>query len=496
MTGRPAVVPYYLGGSLQELAFRLAGGSNAGPRLFSLLGAVFAGTAMMGWLLRRGSAPVIGLACSLILLWDPLFTPTYRFARLEGWVFGFIFTACWGIRIAAASKAGSLRSKGSAIIAGACLALAGLFWASAVLLLPLVFYEVLDPFLAGPVRTSWRIILGIFLRLLVAGGTVLLMAMLPVWPAVWTSIQDLRTDLAYSSGMPTTLDPVVVVLNSFKHSPWIPAIGIISLLRPKCRMLGLCFLVALAGVSLTSPYTNRVVYLLPYLILAVALLADTALSVESVQLDREPARDSRNRLVRTVGACLQAILPLRSRASSLLQLDRAGLGFPHSARRTLVMLGLALALVWAPLVTFGGGRYTWSALCRREATSPDRIMEMARQAIGPGAARVYFPLDTYEFYYAGRKLGWKQFLFYDEPVATEEERLELLKTMDFAILPEDDPLSREQGQLLRQHGFSLAKRLVANSGKGSEGKPHEPSPNNVHGYGAYLFFARSSPVHN
>jgi hypothetical protein len=160
------------------------------------------------------------------------------------------------------------------------------------------------------------------------------------------------------------------------------------------------------------------------------------------------------------------------------------------------MLGLALALVWAPLVTFGGGRYTWSALCRREATSPDRIMEMARQAIGPGAARVYFPLDTYEFYYAGRKLGWKQFLFYDEPVATEEERLELLKTMDFAILPEDDPLSREQGQLLRQHGFSLAKRLVANSGKGSEGKPHEPSPNNVHGYGAYLFFARSSPVHN
>jgi hypothetical protein len=214
-------------------------------------------------------------------------------------------------------------------------------------------------------------------------------------------------------------------------------------------MLGLCFLVALAVVSLTSPYTNRVVYLLPYLVLAVALLADTALS-ESL----------------------------------------------HSTRRTLVMLGLALALVWAPLVTLGSGHYTWGALYRREATSPDRIMEVARQAIGPRAARVYLPLDTFEFYYAGRKLGWKQFLLYDEPTASEKERLELLETMDFVILPEDDPGSVEQGQLLRQHGFSLARRLFASRGKRIEGKPHEPSPYNVHGYGAYLIYARPGPVHN
>ena len=356
VTGRPALVPYYLGCTLEELALRLAGGSNAGPRLFSLLGAVFAGTAMMGWLLRRGSAPAIGLVCSLILLWDPLFTLSYRFVRLEGWVFGFIFTACWCIRIAATSEAGSLRAKGSALIAGACLALAGLFWASAILLLPLVFHEVLDPCLSGPVRTSWRIQLGVLLRLLVAGCAVFLMALLPVWPAVWTSIQDFRTDLTYNFNMAAIIEPVLRVFACFKHSPWIPAIGIISLLRPRCRMLGLCFLVALAGVSMTSPYTNRVVYLLPYLVLAAALLADTALS-ES----------------------------------------------PHSTRHRLVVLGLALALVWASLVTLCGGHYTWGALYRREATSPDRIMEVARQVTGPGAARVY--VDTFEFYYAGRETG-------------------------------------------------------------------------------------------
>jgi hypothetical protein len=105
-------------------------------------------------------------------------------------------------------------------------------------------------------------------------------------------------------------------------------------------------------------------------------------------------------------------------------------------------------------------------------------------------------VDTFEFYYAGRELGWKQFLLYDEPAASEKECLELLETMDFVILPEDFPDCGEQGQLLRQHGFSLAKRLVASRGKGSEGKPREPSPYNTRGYGAYLIYARSGPVHN
>ena len=53
-----------------------------------------------------------------------------------------------------------------------------------------------------------------------------------------------------------------------------------------------------------------------------------------MQTNHGRARDLQNRLVRAVGACLQAIPSLQSRAGSLLQLHASGLGAWRDASPT------------------------------------------------------------------------------------------------------------------------------------------------------------------
>ena len=78
---------YYIGGTLQELATRAMSPSCSGTRLGALVGAVLSASALVAWLLRRGTLPATAFLLSLLL---PLFEPPFRGrinrgGRVDGW---------------------------------------------------------------------------------------------------------------------------------------------------------------------------------------------------------------------------------------------------------------------------------------------------------------------------------------------------------------------------------------------------------------------------
>lgn len=67
-SGRPYAFVSYLGCAMQELACQLSSDDPFGPRFSSLLGAVVAAGAMLGWLMQRGVRPWVAVTAGMISL--------------------------------------------------------------------------------------------------------------------------------------------------------------------------------------------------------------------------------------------------------------------------------------------------------------------------------------------------------------------------------------------------------------------------------------------
>jgi hypothetical protein len=195
--GRPFRALAYLGCAVQELFCRLFDSDPAGHRLSSILGAMLASYAMLGWLRARGVVPWIALACAVLLLWEPTFVQGYRGGRVDSFSIAFMLLALWAVvvgrreeakrvgswQMAVGGKArGERREAGGGLdsqmlksgnaeklkddpvgllpvtsdslrapawralgwfaLAGVCVAISGLMWVSAILLLPLLLHEL------------------------------------------------------------------------------------------------------------------------------------------------------------------------------------------------------------------------------------------------------------------------------------------------------------------------------------------------------------------
>jgi len=437
--GRPIRILNYVGPCLQELACRLGGGSEIGPRLSTLIGALLAGTCFLGWLLRRQCRPLAALICASLLLLDPVFAQSWRGARVDCWVFGFIFMACWLIWRASSQKSRGSRSTPSLLAAGACLSLAGFCWASAVLLVPLVVHEVIAAYRSWFTRKGIAEMVPILLTL--AGGTAVTFSLLllPIWSFVGSSVGSTGAAVAASSQHASLLSVGSAIAQSLWLSPWVFGIGLLALSISANHVLLVAFLVAALGVSMTNPYIHRVLYLLPYLLLSLS-------TVFAFGTQRETKS-------------------------------------PVYIRSVLVAVWLLIG--WSATITLGAR--TWNAWRQREARSPDRIMEVALATVGARAAAVFTP--CYEFYYAGRRLGWRQFHLFDYGASTKYEGISpaFLGQMQFVILPASEDTDAKLSASLREAGFILAQRVhAATSHVGTIVNTRVGAV----GFGGYLFFVR------
>jgi hypothetical protein len=403
--GRAAQVLTYLGAYTQEAAYRLAGGSPVGPRLSAILGAYVASLALMGWLLARGTLPWVALGCALIFLWDPLFVEGYRGARVDSWAMAFMLFALWSVRAAGGRQQSSLGPARWQVVAGLCVAVAGLIWVSAILLVPLLIYEVLAvrrfagaPWMGAVVDLLWvGAIAALFIALL----------LLPQLSHLSAMVDGLRagTGKRVVAGI-----DVIGLLQPYARSPWVPLAAVASLFISRSAGLALALVAAVAGVLVTEAYVHRAIYLSPYFMAAIA-----------------------------------------GGATTLLAKPR-----PRWLTRWAVYATFAVMLGWSGGMTLAARTYL--ALKEAEGRNPTVLIAMTEQEIGPGPHKVY--LGNWELYYAGRGLGWQQFKMSPEDW-NDESFLALIRQMDHVIFSPNHS-KRPTEELMAQLGFNA--RTATTSG--------------------------------
>ena len=423
-TGKPARPLSYLGSAIQELFYRAFAPGVHGARISSLLGAACASAALLGWLLSRGGARWVALACSLLMFWDPLFVEGYRGARIDSWTMAFMLLSLW---IIAEGRKRPLARSGFArwqIAAGACIALAGLFWVSAVIIIPLVIYEVLrsdtqEPTAPWGIRLASLVWLGFFS---VAAIVILLLPVTPMIAEIMAGTFGLAGERA-SGGI-----QFGAFAAPYVRSPWLPLFALAALVYGRQWALALAFATAVMGVLLTGAYVHRNNYLLPYMLLAVAV--------------------GTNRLVDNF--------------------SRRG------GRPILVAAGLLLMLAWSAGLSLGAR--TFVALKEKKFRDPASLELMLRTNLPAGPLKAY--VIPYELYYAARSLGWSFYKGGRPEDWTQAEQQLLLGQMDIVIQRGDDPKGFSES-LMRSLGFS-AQKVSTGSGPAKKWE----------NYGEYIIYKR------
>ena len=422
----PLQLSYYLGPVLQDTFCDLFGPHTpAGPRIFSLMGAVLGSGALLGWLLSRGSVPWIALACSLLFFLDPLFVESYRGARVDSWSMALMLLALWAIVSGRKKPPGRWGFATWEIFAGIAMAFAAVLWVSAVLLVPLVVLESLrndssayrSPLTTRAAGLMW---LGFFAALS------LILLLLPVL----TSLSNMLGDSSGLAGSRLRAGiNLAGFLTSYIRSPWLPICAVSSILISRNWFLAAATVVAVGGVLITGAYTHRIIYLLPYLLVAVAA------------------------------------------GASFLWTKASGGVFA----KAVALSALLNMLVWSVAVSVGAR--TFVALSERQVRDPSKLLAMLKESVGAGPYRAY--ISPFELYYATRALGWKTYRT-DKQISdwSDPQLRGLLANMSVVIQRGDDPNSPPE-DLMKSLGFSSRK---VSTGLGPAKK--------MENYGEYIIYKR------
>jgi hypothetical protein len=406
----------YLGCLLQETVYRLTH-SPFGPRLASLVGAILAATISLGWLLSRKTPKLIAFLTSLVFFIDPVFVSSYRGARVDSWAMAFCLASCWLLRNSHKTIENNHRKSGLIIIVSGSLAGISLFiWPSSIILIPLVFLEVFDLTKCQKKEAIDRfnlIKLTIYFLLGISLACVFLS--IPILDNIEFILSNLfkitKSDSALTNQGNTFnlyLLKVALLLN-----PFVLPITLIGVFFVRSSLLKVVVLFVFAFALATRPYSQRLIYLLPYFMVVV----------------------------------------------SNLSISNSTYDLNQSLRRYIKPI-LILLLAWSIVISMG--YRSMIALSQVQGREPHLIEQMARDSIGPGSYKVVAP---YTFYYAGRSLGWK--IRYPAPYLSTLMDTKLLSEVDFFIVDRDSE-NKLHGDL-NSAGFKKQK-TVGGSIQGEQNK--------------------------
>ena len=320
-------------------------------------------------------------------------------------------------------------------LAGVCAAVAGLMWVSAIVLLPLLAHELLFGASRRKNNGGFAFALAGAVVAAIFACLAALVLFLPVWERLPDMLRDFAEKAPQNGGLAALAVRMPKLLNSFQLSPFVPILGLLSILFLRRWSLLVAFLGSLCFVVVTGPYVHRNVYLVPYFAAGLALGAQAVLS------------------------------RWRGRNSTLI-----------------VAATLAFCLLWSSAVSLGGrtlAAYTGSA-----ERNPGVVLNMAREKIGAGPHKVY--VWNWEFGYAARKLGWKFYKWFHWESLRDPEFLALLGKVDHLIVASDNPLAPSPEQMT-ELGFT---KLEKASPPGPRGDAPRPIWQGTARYREYLFYSR------
>jgi hypothetical protein len=395
--------------ALQELAFALTAPSNFGPRFFSLLGAILAATAALGWLLARSSPPLAALLLASAFLLDPLFNESYRQARVDSWAFVFVLSACWLLQATRGPMPSAQRRWWLLFVAGLFAGSAPSVWKTSYALMPLVALEFFYVLQAVWRRAAERPLSRVLSNGagFVAGGAIAFVSLhagvFLNWASYLTNLQrDFRVQ---SAGVVTSRN---IFDMYFLYDPIIVLAVVASLLIRRELGLFLALAVSLLMMYQTMMYPMRILYLLPYFAAIIG------------------------------GAC------------AVIASGR------EKPRRKAILIGtLALLISWNAGVSLV--KRPLIAYFQQDARSPDHIREVLEDAIGVGPYRVL--LEEWDMYYAARSLGWKSYKVYGPLRRRSPKFREFLKGMDYVIQRNNYQHLVSSEELLEAAGFRQVSTL-------------------------------------
>lgn len=371
MTDRnePAFVFFYIGPLLQEVMYQILG--QYGPRIFALFSAMMAATVMVKYLLLHSISKNNAFILGLVFLLDPLFVQAYTLGRIDGLSICFALSACCFLRAAANNSIANHAVNLNVLLSGTLITLALFTWPSAFFLFPLVLMEWINLVKKKNVvsslhKTSVLKYAGLFT---IASIVTTMLMLLPVLSQFYSSIGNMieglkintttGPEVGVGSGLIIKFSSLVEFIRVLKFTPFVFLIAIFSFIRKPNVNLLLALLAAFVLIFTTIVYIHRVLYLLPYLLLSIAFF------IEKLRLH----------YFRLFNLSVQSVM-------------------------------LFVLIVWCVGLSVVSKTYLgWLELItgRREA-----IENAAHKMVGKANERVLL-LDTYEFYYYGRSMGWKMF---------------------------------------------------------------------------------------
>ncbi|QMU27462.1 hypothetical protein [Adhaeribacter radiodurans] len=413
---QPVYLFSYLGIVFQEIIYQKTG--HFGPGIFALIGAFFAATIMVKWLLAIGTSHKVALFLSLVFLLDPLFVQSYTLGRLDGWTIASCLFVCLLLR----NTSNNLHLEKffceiRIALAGGMTVVSIFIWPSAFFLYPLILLEFIYLLSLVKSRTkSWN---KVALPILIFGlGSLIafFFLIIPIYSKLLTQISDVISTIQINlrdenikADKPFYMrffESAIGFLKIFKYSPVLPLIAFIGIIRIKKVGLFVAGLTAALIMICTLVYPNRVLYLIPYFIIGTAYLFHV--------------RHTRS-------------------------IDYKSFLFSSLQAYVLVFL-----LIWS--ITLSIGARTILSLEKVKDQEIDQLYRVGESMLGKGNYNVFAP---YELYYIGRSLGWRMYYPY---VAWGENKLSpkeidrLLPLIDFAIIGEEN-LTKNLVNQLKENGM-------------------------------------------
>jgi hypothetical protein len=368
---------------------------------------MIAATASVGWLLSMKTYRPVALILGFVLLSDPMFVPSYRGGRVDCWALAFCFGACWMVRYAMSQMQKGRPFRWALAMAGGMVTVAFFIWPSASLIYPLALAELivlLREEYSG--RKSGAGVLRSAMSFVVSGLVMTFLLLIPIWNLLKTIFNDIEPILSSSQPPYNFQLQVKNLVESLKYSQLLPVGALAGFICGRGRLIGWMALLAFVYILSTRLYFNRLIYLLPY---AVGL----------------------------IGSAYQVPSQLNANAKTRRLIIHAGLA-------VVIVGSISLSLIFRPAI----------ALSQKGERDPSILFKMGRESIGDGPHKVY--LGAWEFYFAGRWLGWQMFNEYVDQ--NDKGVSNLLSRSDHAIFHAGEVDSNLAAQL-SQAGLRLRGEL-------------------------------------
>lgn len=380
---------YYLGGACSELGYRLFGA--VGPRVVMLVGVMLASGLFFFYLTRKtGSVRLAAVIAFLFACFPPLIQ-SVRGGRADVLAFVCVFASLSILVL----KPDSWLYRCRTFLAGAFAAMACFCWVTAILVLPLIAWELYDQ---TWYKREWRA--GIRGGLLMAAGAVAatVVLLLPFFANFSETVSTFELILKSNTQMGQGAMNIFALVSALLDAPGVYLLGILAVFCCPKRFWPLILAIVLFLLFCAYRiYVFRTLYLAPYAFVALALV----------------------------------VANIRSR------------GLKLCAFAVLGMVGLysyGYAVVLRNGVDFFARPYR----------DYSRVEVVCEEVIGRDV-RIYS--DTFQLYYVGRALGWHQIR-----TAFGAIHRDVLAQTDYFIT-EREELSDQEQCVLEDQGFRLIETI-------------------------------------